>query len=270
MVKKDFFKLGLLISVGAHFSLLVFFPTWRMYISPPKPKIIPVALIDVKLATKAKKAPPPPPSQKKVVEKKVAPKVLPVKITPQPSENLPVVAPRVRSKGKIRVPFPSPRLKPAITQRKIVTAFKEEKEVKKLPLGSPVNPGLPAKIPSPVYGKIPSFTPSTGTEKKGKLAITGEQESPIKFRGLGTRKIERKVMPRYPKEMEKRGIGGEGEVRVYVAPTGEVLSVELVQTSGWIAFDEEIRNTLYKWRFSPINENVVKSYPAVFKFTLKK
>lgn len=268
MVKKDFFKLGLLISVGVHFSLIVFFPLWRM--TPvPKPKIIPVALINVKPVSKVKKASAPPPSKEKF-KKKVIPKVLPVKITPQPSENLPVVNPRVKYESKIEIPFPSPRLKPVIAQRKIEGVFKKEKEVKRFIPGSPIDVGLPAKIASPVYGQIPSFTPSTGTEKEGKSAITGKEASPIRFRGLGTRRIEREVYPRYPEEMERKGIEGEGEVMVYVAPSGEVLNVEITKTSGWTAFDEAVRNALYNYRFSSIREDVVKKYPADFKFTFRK
>ncbi len=265
--QKDLFKLGLLISAIIHFSLFVFFPLWKTTY-PKKIKITEVSLIVAEPESPPKKAPSPPPTKKKI-EKKYVSKLSPVKIEVEPARSLPVLNPQVETESKIKIAFPPPEFKQVIAPQREEYSFERGKEVKKSVKGAPFRSELPPKIISPVQGKLPSFVSSAGSEKSGEASLAGKKAPPIKFKGLGTRKIERAVDPEYPLEMQKKGVEGSGKVKVYVAPSGEVLDVEIIQTSGWVAFDEEIRNTLYRWRFSPIEENVVKSYPGEFKFSLK-
>ena len=95
-------------------------------------------------------------------------------------------------------------------------------------------------------------------------AIIGEFS--ITLLELGYRTIEKQAYPTYSPELLERGIEGSGEFRIYAAPDGEVLDVEITQTSGWPAFDKEIRDTLLKWKFNPIEKDGVVNYRGKFKF----
>ncbi len=272
MRQKNFFKLALLISAALHFFLIVFFPIWETALpAKKKPKIVEVALIKVKPKPVVTKIAAPPPVQKKT-KKKVIPRLSPVEVKIQATQNIPVLTPRVESKSEMEVAFPAPEIRPAATPRQVEPLFKVEKETQKAARGSPeALPGIPPKIPSPVKGGIPSFVPSAGSEEAGTGKGAGVQGPVgITFKGLGTRRPERAPQPTYPREMEEKGIEGEGRVRIYVAATGEVLDVEIIRTSGWRAFDKEIHNTLLKWRFSSIDEPEVKTYEGEFYFRFVK
>lgn len=268
MTQKNVFKFGLLVSVMVHFSLLVFFPIWQTMHQPEKPKITEVALIVAEPEPEPKKAPAPPPAPKKV-EKKRVPEVSPVKLEAEPAANLPVLNPKVETESEMEVEFPPPEFKQVVAPRSEEYSFEKGKEVRKSVKGAPTSSKLPPKMISPVQGELPSFTPSMGTEETGEPGASGGKTPPIQFEGLGTREILRSPHPDYPEEMQKRGVEGGGEVRVHVAPSGEVMDVEILKTSGWPAFDGEIRSTLYRWKFSPIEQEIVKQYPGQFKFSLK-
>jgi len=62
---------------------------------------------------------------------------------------------------------------------------------------------------------------------------------------------------------------GEGGVKIYVAPTGQVLDVEITRSSGWPAFDKEIRSALLRWRFTPVDEPGIKTYEGDFYFRFR-
>jgi TonB family protein len=270
MTQKNFFKLGLLISVAVHFFLIVFFPVWKAALPTKKPRIVEVALITVRPKPEAKRASAPPPAEKEI-KKKVIPRVSPVKIAVQPTQKIPVLNPRVETESKLKVAFPTPKIRPVITPREVEPFFKVEKEAKKVIPGSPTYTGLPPKISSPIRGGIPSFLPSVGSEEEGKERISGVKGPVgITFKGLGARKPERAPQPIYPPEMERRGVEGEGKIRIYVAPTGQVVDVEIIRTSGWRAFDKEIYSTLLKWRFTSVDEPGIKSYEGEFYFRFLK
>ena len=274
MHKNIFFKLGLLVSTCVHFSLIVFFPVWR-YTPPPEPVVYEVALIKVepkKLEVKkpkVKKAPAVP-SEPKVEVKAVA-KLSPVEIAVRPSQSIPVLTPHARVESKVKIPFPIVSFEPASPVKIEGITYKKEMEVKKPLQHLPAHyKPLPIKVPSPVQGEVPSFKPSTG-EEEGKTVGTGIKEPiGITFKGLGSRKPERTPQPTYPPEMEQRGVEGEGEVKIHVAPTGQVLDVEITRSSGWPAFDKEIRSALLKWRFTPVDEPGIKTYEGDFYFRFVK
>jgi len=185
-----------------------------------------------------------------------------VKITAQPTQKIPVLNPQMETESEMKVAFPTPKIKPITTPREVEPFFKVEKEAKKVIRGFPAYTGL---------GGIPSFTPSVGSEEEGKERISGvEGPVGITFKGLGTRKPERAPDPTYPAEMEKRGVEGEGKIRIYVTPAGQVVDVEIIRTSGWRAFDKEIHSTLLKWRFTSVDEPGIKTYEGEFYFRFIK
>lgn len=270
MIQKNFFKLTLLISVAVHFFLIVFFPVWKTTLPAKEHKVIEVALVTVRPRPEAKKASAPPPADKEV-EKKIIPRVSPVKIAARPTEKIPVLNPKVETESEMEVAFPIPKIKPVTTPKEVEPYFKVEREAEKVIPGSPTYTGLPPKVSSPVQGGIPSFVPSVGDKEEGRENISGvEGPVGITFKGLGTRRPERAPDPTYPPEMEKRGVEGAGMVRVHVAPTGQVLDVEIIRTSGWRAFDQEIYSTLLNWRFTSVDEPGIKTYEGEFFFKFVK
>ena len=276
MPRRDFFKLGLLISAGAHFSFLVFFPLWKMA-PPPKPEVIEVALIEVqpreiepeKSPPAPPKPPPPPPAEPKI-EKRETPELSPVEVAVKPSQNIPVLTPQARAESALRVPFPTVPFEPVIVPKTKKIPSQEEKWVKKSLQESTAQTRLLPKISSPIQGETPSFVPFIGEGEGETLTPAAEGPEGITFRGLGTRKPERAPQPSFPEEMELRGVEGQGEVKIYVSSKGQVLDVDIVRTSGWHAFDKEIRSTLLKWRFTPIDESGTKTYEGNFRFRFGK
>jgi len=273
MFKNDFFKVGLLISAATHFFLIVLFPLWKPVLPPPEPrKIYEVSLINVKpIKLKVKKVPGSPPKPKIAkAEKKVTPKLSPVEVAVKSTQNVPVLPPRARVESKLRVPLPNLSFKPVASHKAKEVIPRRERQLKKTSQESPAFTELPFKISSPIQGEVPSIKPSP-TGEGGENTVSGVKGPVgITFRGLGSRRPERTPQPSYPPEMEKRGVEGQGEVKIYVAPTGQVLDVEIIRTSGWHSFDEEVRSALLKWRFTPVDEAGIKTYEGNFYFRFAK
>lgn len=271
MSAKNSFKLGLLISAGAHFCLIILFPMWEP--SPPKkPEITQVALIKMeRKQLKSKKAPVPSPEPTPQAKQQQSPKLSPVEVAVKTSRKIPVLTPRAKAESKLEVPFPTLPFKLAVSPRGKNTGAERKKGSKK-PLQSPsTDTKLPPKISSPVQEEIPpSLTPSPGTGEGEAAVPSAKRPVGITFKGLGPRKPERIIQPTYPPEMEKKGMEGEGKVKIYVAPAGQVVDVEIIRTSGWHAFDEEICSALLRWKFTPVDERGTKTYEGNFYFRFVK
>jgi len=122
------------------------------------------------------------------------------------------------------------------------------------------------------YARIISLFEKMREPPVPQISYPRRMEGPmsIALKGLGSRKVEKAPSPTYPVEMEARGIEGKGRVRIYVAPSGEVVNVEIIRSSGWLAFDKEIRETLLKWKFSPVDEPAIEVYEGEFYFRFVK
>ena len=275
MPKKNFFKIGLLISTGVHFSLIAFFPIWKTTL-PPKPDIIEVALIAVapKELIRPKKVPetppppPPTPPAEPKIEQRAAPKLSPVEVAVTPSQNIPLLAPQAKAESKLKVPFPTGLFKPVLFPRAKSMASKKERPVEKPLQESIIKTELPSRISSPIQGETPSFIPSTGGEESENIAIQGM--TGIIFEGLGARKVVYKPEFTYPPEMERQGQEGSGGiVEVDVASNGHVVGIRIIRSLGSPEFDQEIIRKASRYKFSSIDEPGIKTYPGEFKFGLK-
>lgn len=272
-MEKKFFKLGLLISVGIHFSLFVFFPLWK---TPPlkKPQVIEVALIvpqPEKIELK-KSPPPPPPAQKEVVERKPLP-LSPVEVEVRVSQNIPVLSPTAKSESRIKIPFPSAPFEEVVSYRK--EALVSEKKIphpaiRKAPSGMLPSEEIFPAISSPLKGDVPSITPSLGQGEGKKPSAGARMPVGIVFRGLGTRKIIFEPEFTYPPKMEKEGREGRGVVEVDVTPEGLVVDVRITRSAGLPEFDQEILRKARYYRFSEIDEPGIKTYPGDFEFRLSE
>ncbi|MBE0477942.1 TonB family protein [Candidatus Aerophobetes bacterium] len=283
MRRKDFFKLGLLISTGIHFSLFVFFPIWK---SPlPEPEIMEVSLIVVepervlpeKIPVASPPPPPPPlpappvapPPEAKVEPAEASPKLSPVELAVQTTQDIPVLPPHARPESELKVAFPTLSFEPVAFPRTGNVISKEQMEGKKTLLGAPTGTTPLTRISSPLRGEIPTLIPSPGAGE-GKDFIAGA-EGPvgITFRGLGTRKVMYEPEFTYPADMEKQGREGSGVVEVDVASDGSVVDVRIISAAGLPQFDQEIRRKARYYKFSPVDEPGIKTYPGEFNFRLR-
>ena len=64
--------------------------------------------------------------------------------------------------------------------------------------------------------------------------------------------------PNYPQSLKKRGIGGRGDFDMHVnVKTGQVISVDVVKSTGVRALDESCINAFQQWRFVPTTVRLV-------------
>jgi len=272
MIRRNYFKLALIISVAVHFSLILVSPVWTTTTEQETPEIIKVELITVKPEKpkpepKAAAAPPPPPPIQKEVEKKPPP-LEPVEMPVKPSQDIPVLTPRTEFRNDNSIPLPT-------LPANVVTSTREERppervahEVAKTTRTSTQAPSTPSRISSPIEGEQPSFVASPAGEQGEAITTSTDGPVGITFRGLGTRRPTRAPMPSYPPRMEQIGVEGTGTVMVYVSPGGQVIDVDVIETSGRIEFDQEIRATLMRYGFSDVPPDIgIQSYRADFEFS---
>jgi periplasmic protein TonB len=134
-----------------------------------------------------------------------------------------------------------------------------------LPLPPPATPALPrpAEPRPPVPPSQVAVAPAaqrqatasgaaTQSEPQGGSVAFGAAVSPP---GLleGVRNPE----PEYPLANRQRGEQGVVTVLLRISEAGEVMEVELVNTSGHSALDESARRAVQRWRFRPATRNGV-------------
>ncbi len=268
MAGRDFFKLGILISLAIHFLLIIFFPGFRTIISKSlskplsKPKYIEISLITVSPPKPriVKEAPSPPPPVKQV-KKKMIPKVSPARIVAQPSEKMPILAPRLKSESEMKISLPEEKIKPLLEkpQEPFPLPKKEEVVIKST-----------QRFPQATHLPPKSIYSTEGVVSYQKAPKEGEGETPSsRIRGeVAMRGISRRPEPPYPEWAKRQGIGANVELKFWVLPSGEVSSIEIFETSGWSGLDRLASEALSQWRFEPIKKDVIQWGIITFRFQL--
>lgn len=85
----------------------------------------------------------------------------------------------------------------------------------------------------------------------------------------GTRQIISKVIPEYPAWAEQQNIEANVKIKIWVNKDGIVFSTEVFETSGYRKLDILAEETLKKWKFSNIEEDINVWAVVTFKFRLK-
>jgi TonB family protein len=94
--------------------------------------------------------------------------------------------------------------------------------------------------------------PKVASVGEESLGVGGKEGMPFSITGaLSTRKILRKVIPLYPAGYEERT---KVEVRLTVAPGGDVTRLLLIKTGGAV-FDRITLEALREWIFEPLRPN---------------
>ena len=76
-------------------------------------------------------------------------------------------------------------------------------------------------------------------------------------------KANYRVEPSFPREAIRRGLTGRVVAWVHVAPSGNVTSVEIRESSNHL-FDREAVRALSQWKFNPEPVGFVGEYEIVF------
>ena len=85
----------------------------------------------------------------------------------------------------------------------------------------------------------------------GSIAIGAAVSPPGLLEGV------RNPEPEYPLANRQRGDQGVVTVLLRISEAGEVMGVEVVNTSGYPALDESARRAVQRWRFRPATRNGV-------------
>ncbi|MDD4765726.1 MAG: energy transducer TonB [Atribacterota bacterium] len=78
--------------------------------------------------------------------------------------------------------------------------------------------------------------------------------------------------PDYPENLRKRGIEGDVQLRVYIDKSGNVIKGDIYSSSGYINFDEQALQAVYRWQFESDKSGDVARESLVIipiKFKLK-
>jgi len=268
VTERKVFRLGLVLSCAAHFLLIVLFPTFRAEVQK-LPRYIEVSLVapapkpaQGESPAPAKRTPPP--------EQPKPKKVAPVKLEPKPESKVPVMTPTAKAPTEREVVVPIPHEEPVVTP----TREPEPPEVSRPVPGDRVSraPRIPGegdrvmpKTESPVRGEF-SYERRMG-DAEGTGLEPGEATPGFRFEGLGGRRVERAVVPQYPREAEQRGLTGDGRLKFAVLPTGEVLGVSVLRSSGWNEFDQAAANALRQYLFTPIENGEIEEHEVEFEFS---
>lgn len=76
------------------------------------------------------------------------------------------------------------------------------------------------------------------------------------FGPIVNRSIVYSEIPDYPDWARVRGIEAEVRMKFWVEPTGEVVNIDVIQKSGYLQLDLLAKNSLAKWKFTPLEANV--------------
>ena len=104
----------------------------------------------------------------------------------------------------------------------------------------------------PVASSRRSSTRAPGAKPqkpRAAVARTGETRGPIRLR---------QPQPRYPRSLERKGIGGTANVEIKIDARGRVNGVALARSSGHAELDRAALAAVKRWRFKPALKNGVK------------
>jgi periplasmic protein TonB len=82
-------------------------------------------------------------------------------------------------------------------------------------------------------------------------AASSSQASPSVVIKTPTTSAPRNPQPRYPLIARKRGFEGRSIIRAHISPSGQVLKVEIAQSSGYPVLDVAARDAVSGWQFQP-------------------
>ncbi len=141
---------------------------------------------------------------------------------------------------------------PAAVSRPVREAQAERKPVKTKPLAPSETPTEDEK------SEAAPERESTASERQGvptpvNEAVSSEERAhgdAIPREVLASDVIDR-VRPLYPLASRRRGEEGEVRILVKLGPGGDLLSVEVVNSSGYPSLDGSALAAVKKWRFSP-------------------
>ncbi len=109
------------------------------------------------------------------------------------------------------------------------------------------------EIKIPVEKEKIEITPKEGIEKLQPVFEDTAEKLPFVITGeIITRKIIKKVIPKYPEGVQREA---RVKVEIYVAPSGEIVKMKLLKRGG-APFDDITLNALREWKFEELPPNL--------------
>mgnify|MGYP000636768635 CR=1 FL=1 len=136
-----------------------------------------------------------------------------------------------------------------VSEKKVSKPFTSEHPLVTLP---------EVRIPSeeikiPVEKERIELTPKEGFEKLQPVFEDTTKKLPFIISGeIITRKIIKKVLPKYPENEQREA---KVKVEIYVAPSGEIVKMKLLKRGG-APFDDITLNALREWKFEELPPNL--------------
>lgn len=229
--------IALTITVVLH--VLLVYGLWQLRTSEP---VKPVTLLSMQWIDERPEVVTPPPA----VE------------TPPPAPTEPVDEPEPVMTQDVAPPpppveKPKPKPKPKVKPKPVV----QQPVPKTVPVAEPIKTPVPAE--APVLPKpIPEAPVSTPAQEQPMVQATADYLNNPK--------------PSYPRVSKRLGEQGEVRLKVQVGRDGQVLSLQLAQTSGYDRLDDAAMASVKQWRFKPAmrgNEAVVSWVEVPVKFVLE-
>lgn len=87
--------------------------------------------------------------------------------------------------------------------------------------------------------------------KKKKLAAEKSRQATLAKKIVTQPKATKRVNPRYPKSLQRKGLEGTVKLNLQVNSNGAISSIAISQSSGHTAFDQAALKAVKKWSFTP-------------------
>ena len=106
-----------------------------------------------------------------------------------------------------------------------------------------------------------------GKDSEEREDIRGSVQGPEIEGAIAGREIQRWEEPGFPRSAEEQGkMDGKVKVKIWVLPSGEVVEIEIIQTSRVPEFDQAASQALRKCRFESIEEQETQTGIVTFRF----
>jgi protein TonB len=229
--------LSMVIAVSAHLGLIYWL--WQLPISE---KVTPVALISLELVDE-----PAPPTESETQEHDIQPLISLPEPDPMLTQDL-HAEPLPLALAPESTPEPIIPVKPVIKQIQVKPRVADKK---------PPQSNRLAKTTSTYEAPVSSQVARQVEEKLAVAPAPSLVEAKADY--LNNPK------PSYPRLSKRMGEQGEVRVKVHVGINGEVLSVEMIRTSGFERLDESALSSVKHWKFSPAKHGneVVSSWVEI-------
>jgi protein TonB len=173
--------------------------------------------------------------------------VIPKEMPPKPKEKVEQLKNPAGKTKQVELPTvrakqPEPKVPESVEQKKEDSASKIFIPEQKIETDKKVKENIVKDIPGGDFGdSVVDMRPSRNLEIFGPIV---------------NRSIVYSEIPDYPDWAKRQGIESEVRMKFWVEPSGEVVNIDVIQKSGYLRLDLLAKNSLAKWKFTPLDSKV--------------